>query len=218
MCLYNEHRRPPELAGTQATLQMLAYNLPFREAALTNCNSLFGCAQLTFPSVNTAHSQINPTLQQDKQQQWVQIHLLTGQCKHSEFLSWCQVILQEKAFVSRKSSPLTYKALRREILSAAGLSSISFLVLTLITRSFFETTRLFKTSCPRAQGQVCRCGPVPFPPSLGNPEFLPPNLNQPSVAFSWERNGQIHHFRSFLFCSQLFLPLWHLPVNSFFGI
>lgn len=31
---------PQNWVGTQATLQMLAYNLPFRETALTNCNSL----------------------------------------------------------------------------------------------------------------------------------------------------------------------------------
>lgn len=55
---------------------------------------------------------------------------------------------------------------------------------------------------------------------LGNAEFLPPDLNleaQPFVVFSWERNGQIHHFRSFPFCCQLSLPFQHLPVNSFFG-
>lgn len=166
MCLYNEHHRPPELAGTQATLQMLAYNLPFREAALTNCNSLFGCAQLTFPSVNTAHSQINPTVQQDKQQQWVQIHLLTGQCKHSELLSWCQVILQEKAFVSRKSSPPYLQSFKTGNPVSSRLDKHFFFMYShLITRSFFETTWLFKTSCPRAQGQVSRSWPGPFPPS-----------------------------------------------------
>lgn len=40
-----------------------------------------------------------------------------------------------------------------------------FYILTLITRSFSETTQLFKTSCPRAQGQLCRSWPGPFPPS-----------------------------------------------------
>lgn len=69
---------------------------------------LFGCARLTFPFVNTAHSQINPTLQQHKQQQRVQIHLLTGRCKHTEFFPWCQAIFQGKEFVSRKSSPPLY--------------------------------------------------------------------------------------------------------------
>lgn len=56
---------------------------------------------------------------------------------------------------------------------------------------------------------------------LGNPEFLPPDLNQvaqPFVGFSWERNGQINNVRPFPFCRQLSLPLQHLPVNSFFGV
>lgn len=46
--------------------------------------------------------------------------------KHSEFLPLYQLILQGTEFFSRKSYPLTYKALGQEILSAGGLTSYLF--------------------------------------------------------------------------------------------
>lgn len=122
-----------------------------------------------------------------------------------------------KIICFQKVFPLTYTALRWEILSATALTSIAFLN-TLISNFI-----LLGKYCSKQAAHMHRdsSADLSLLPLKKPDEYLPPDLNwvaQPVASLSQERNGQLHHFRPFLFCWQLPLPFGNLQINHLFGI